>query len=358
MKAPVKATLAESDVFPGAPHPREAQALFGHDVVERSLLEAYRSGRLPQAVILGGREGIGKATLAWRLARFIFAHPDSASAAVREAVDLGVPASHPVFSRVATLAQADLAVLRREWNDKTKKHFTEIRVDDVRKAIGLFQFSAGAGGWRICIVDCAEDMNRSGANALLKMVEEPPPRSLFIVVSHKPAYILPTIRSRSRLFHMQPLAQNEVAQAVTALGGPWGEFGAEIAAAASRAQGSVRQALRLLDSDRLALAERLDKILNNLPRVDWRGVHALADSASKAAAVDEFEALYTGVFDWLDDKVRSQAGDGAARLAPLAQVWEKLSQAVRDTEALNLDKRTLILTMFSDLSAAAQAARL
>jgi DNA polymerase-3 subunit delta' len=357
-RAPQKTIAPESDVFPGAPHPRETIDLFGHDPAEQALLEAYRSGRMPQSIIVGGQEGVGKATLAWRLARFVFAHPDPASPEVQSATSLAVPADHPVSSRIASLAQPDLAVLRRQWNEKTKKHFTEIRVDDIRRSLNMFQFSSGAGGWRICIIDCAEDMNRNGANAILKIIEEPPPRSLFLIVSHKPAQMLPTIRSRSRLIQLKPLTPEDVSRAVTAMGGPWKEFGGEIAFAAGRSNGSVRHALRMLDSERLALAEKLDKILAGLPKVDWVSVHSLADTVSKVAAIDEFETFYTGVFDWLDATVRQRAERGAANLAPLAQVWEKLTFAVRETEALNLDKRALILTMFADLSLATQAARL
>lgn len=355
MRAAQIALTPESDLFEGAPHPRLTPGLFGHDSAEQSLLDAYRSGRMPQAIIIGGQEGVGKATLAWRLARFIAAHPDPASAAVHAAGDLGVPAGHPAARRIAALAQPDVMLARREWNAKTKKHFTEIQVESMRDAIAMFHFTAGGGGWRICIVDCAEDLNKSSANAILKIMEEPPPRSLFIIVAHKPGNILPTLRSRSRLVMLRPLSPDDVARAISALGGPWGEFGGEIAMAAGRSGGSVRQALRLLDSDRLALAERLERMLDRLPDVDWAGVHALAESVSRAAALDEFEALTAGIFDWLGARARNSASAGA-NLAPLAQVWEKLVQAVRDTEALNLDKRALVLTMFIDLSAAAKAA--
>ncbi len=358
MKAAIKPALSESDAFPGAPHPRETTTLVGHENAEALLLDAYRSGRMPQSIILGGEEGIGKATLAWRLARFVFAYPDGASSQVAAAGDLQVPADDPSARRLASLGQPDLALLRREWNEKTKRHFTEIRVEDVRKALSKFELFAADGGWRVCIIDCVDDMNRNSMNAMLKMIEEPPPRSLFLLIAHKPAYVLATIRSRSRLLLLAPLRNDQVARAVSNLGGSWSEFGAEIAMASARSQGSVRQALRLLDSDRLALAQRLDDILAKLPHIDWMAVHALAEVVSKPAATDEFEAFYGGVFDWLSAQVRSNAQASPARLAPLAEVWEKLRDAVRETEALNLDKRALILTMFANLAAAAHAARL
>lgn len=351
--------VPESDCVEDAPHPRHNHLLIGHDSAERQLLEAYRSGRLPQAWIIGGQEGIGKATLAWRFARFLFANPLFDGPGVARAHDLSVAPDHPVAHRIDSMSVGDLALLRREWNEKTKKHFTEIRMDDVRHALELFQHAAGAGGWRICIVDCAEDLNRSGANALLKVMEEPPPRSLFLIVSHRPARILPTIRSRSRMLQLDPLSADQVSQAVMALGDPWSSLGSEIAAAAHRAGGSVKQALRYLDKDRFELAESVESLLSRLPLVDWQGVHRLADRTAGSAAVDDFDAVVGALFDWLDSQVHlgAQAGEGAGRLAPYAEVWEKVADAVREAEALNLDKRPLVLSIFADLAAAVRAAR-
>ena len=130
----------ESDRFLDAPHPRETQTLFGHDRAQAQILNAYRAGRLPQAWILGGREGIGKATLAWHFARFLLANPDPSSQAVQRAVDLSVDPDHPAAKRIASLSHGDLLLTRREWDSKTKKHFTRIRAEDVRRLIDLFEF--------------------------------------------------------------------------------------------------------------------------------------------------------------------------------------------------------------------------
>ena len=351
--------VPESDCVEDAPHPRHNHLLFGHGDAERQLLEAYRSGRLPQAWIIGGQEGVGKATLAWRFARFLFANPLFDSPAVARASDLSVSPDDPVSRRIDAMAIGDLALLRREWNEKTKKHFTEIRMDDVRHALELFHHAAGEGGWRICIVDCAEDLNRSGANALLKVMEEPPPRSLFLIISHRPARILPTIRSRCRMLQLEPLTADEVSQTVRSLGEPWSHMGAEIDAAAQRAGGSVKQALRYLDKDTLELAESVESLLSKLPQVDWHGVHRLGDQIAGSAAVDDFYSVTDALFEWLDAQVHlgAQAGEGADRLAPYAEVWEKVADAVREAEALNLDKRPLVLSIFADLAAAVRAAR-
>jgi DNA polymerase-3 subunit delta' len=346
---------AESDRFGAAPHPRETQALFGHAAAEQDLLGAFRGGRLPQAWIIGGREGIGKATLAWRFARFVLAHGDERSPAVQAAADLGVAPDHPAARRIASLGHSDLILLRREINDKAKSFYTEIRIEEVRHAIDMFHHSAGEGGWRVAIIDCAEDLNRSGANALLKLIEEPPRRSLFLIVAHRPAHVLATIRSRCRMLALQPLATADVERAVRECGEPWTRMpAAQIAAAAERSGGSVRDALRLLDGAGLALTQLTAGLLGRLPAVDWSGVHALSEAVSGRDRFSDYEALIADVLDWLDAEVHARS-QRHARLAPLAEVWEKISAATREAEALNLDKRPLILSMFADLADAVRA---
>ena len=341
----------ESDACDDAPHPRETRALFGHGAAEADLLGALRQGRMPQALLIGGPEGIGKATLAWRLARFVLAFPEAG-----EAASLNVPDSHPAARRIAAQSHADLALLRREWNDKAspKRHFTEIRVDDVRRMQGMFQQAAAAGGWRVCIVDAADDLNRNAANALLKLIEEPPPRSLFLLVAHRPGQVIPTIRSRCRKLMLGAPGEADVVRAVRAMPGAAPE--SEVARAAARAGGSVREALRLLAGGALALDGGIERQLNALPRVDWRAVHALADGLTGREQERAFDTFVRAVFGWLSRSVREGAQAGA-HLAPLAEVYETLHERTREAQALNLDKRALVLSIFADLSQAAAAAR-
>jgi len=179
--------------------PRETAVLYGHKAAEKAVLEAYRSGRLPHALLISGPCGIGKATFAYRIARFMFAHPDPAAAEVQSATSLQVPAEHPVSRRIAAQAQPDLLLLERTINEKTGKLRQDIAVDDVRKTISFFGSTAGSGGWRIAIVDAVDELNEHGANALLKILEEPPRKALLLLVSHSPASVLPTIRQRVSL---------------------------------------------------------------------------------------------------------------------------------------------------------------
>jgi DNA polymerase-3 subunit delta' len=358
MRAPrVVEAAPESDRYGELPHPRETSALFGQEEAERALLEAYASGRLPQAWILGGPEGVGKATLAWRFARFLLAHPDPATAAVAAARTLDVAPSHPAARQIVSLSHSDVFLLRREWNDKVKKHFTEIRVDEVRRAIHIFQQAAAGQGYRVCILDSAEDLNRSAANALLKLIEEPPPRSVFLIIAHRPGRIMPTIRSRCRLLHLQPLSPEALGRALDQFAGASDVEPETRRISIERSAGSVREALKRLGGEAARLQERIEALLARLPDVDWRDVHKLADAVSARESLTEYETVIATVFEWLDDAVVRGAGLGPRRLAPYAEVWEKLGAAVRETEALNLDKRPLILSLFADLANATRASR-
>src|SRR6516165_8520021 len=292
--------------------PRETLVLYGHGDAERAFLDAYRSGRFAHSWLISGPKGIGKATLAYRMARFVLAHPDAQAPAVRAATSLEVDAAHAVARRIAAQGQGDLLVLERTINEKTGKLYQDIRVDDVRRTVGFFGSTAGEGGWRVTIVDSVDELNPSGANALLKILEEPPRRAVLQLVSHSAARVLPTIRSRCRLLALRPLTAEDVARAVAAAvrGRP---DAADIAAASAAADGSVRRALALLDGDALELRNCIMALLEHLPAVDPRALHALGDRlygtdpAPLAAFVDTVNA-------WLSRRLA--AGEGApARLA-------------------------------------------
>ena len=345
----------ESDVLDGALAPRVNKTLFGHLAAEQQFLDAYKVDRLPHAWLIGGRPGIGKATFAWRIARFLTAHPDPRAPAVQRANDLYVDPDAKASHLIDSLSAPDIFLLRREWNFTAKppKHFTEIRVDDARRALHMFHHNAASGGWRVCIVDCADELNKSSANALLKVVEEPPAKALFLILAHQPGRLLPTIRSRCRKLILQPLSPADIAQAIQAQGGDFSKYSsADIDKAAQRADGSVREAIRHLARQGAASARLTEDLLHALPKVDWGGVQKLTDAISRNSAANEFDAFIETVFVWLDGRVKEAAGQGPRRLAPLAEAWEKIGKSVRETEIYNLDKRALILGVFEELGAA------
>src|SRR5579863_7860492 len=259
-----------------APHPRMTNGLAGHALAEAALLAAYRSGRVPHAFLFGGAKGIGKATLAYRLARFVLAHPDPTAAEVQAATSLAVDPSHPVARRIAARTHADLLILERTPNDKGVMR-QQIAVEDVYRTVSFFGSTAGEGGWRIAIVDSVDELNRFGANALLKVLEEPPQRALLLLVSHSAARVPATLRSRCRILTLRPLAQAEVTAAVAAATG-FAADDPDIAAAAAAADGSVARALAFLDQGALALRQQALDLLDRLPALDAKALHALGEA--------------------------------------------------------------------------------
>ena len=350
MKAPLEAA-PEADAYPGAPHPRAAARLVGHGAAETEMLESFRSGRLPHAWLIGGQEGIGKATLAWRFARFVLAHPDPSAPATQAAVDLSVDASHPAAKLLASHAHPDFSTLRRRWEPKGKRFYGEIRVDDVREGLALFRLAPAFNGFRVAIVDAADELNRSGANALLKLIEEPPTRSLILILAHRPGQVLPTIRSRCRRILLDPLSPAQIVEIVGGLGQPWSKAGAaKITESAARAGGSVREALRRLDPETAEVGAAIDAAVAQLPRTDSRVVHRLAEVVAARGADDAYEALLRAMFDALTSRARDDFAP--ARLEAIAGLWDRLRATARESEALNLDRRLTVLSLFQEFAGA------
>src|SRR5882724_2665166 len=334
------------------PHPHETRVLFGHAEAEQTLLSAYRGGRIPHAWLIGGERGIGKATLAFRMARFVLANPDPNAPAVQRAASLDVPADHPVTRRIAGQAHSDLLMLERVVNEKTGKLFTQIRVEDVRRSVGFFGSTAGEGGWRVAVVDSVDELNGPSENALLKILEEPPPRALLLLISNAPGRVLPTIRSRCRTVILRPLDDEDVAKAVAAALGE-AKVTDEIRAAAAAASGSVSRALAFLEGDALELRDRLVGLLARLPEVDPRALHALGDEIAGTDA-ETLSAFMDAVNGWLGERLKSEPQQ-AQRLARIAEVWASVNKAGREAEAYNLDRKPFVFSVFSRLSDAARA---
>jgi DNA polymerase III subunit delta' len=333
------------------PHPRETNVLFGHGDAEAALLNAYRSGRIAHAWLIGGAQGIGKATLAYRMARFVLRHGDPLSPAVQRATSLAIDPSDPVARQVAVGSHGGLLTLERTLNDRGVMR-TVITVDETRETISFFGSTATAEGWRVCVVDTVDELNPNAANALLKILEEPPQQSLFLLISHAPARVLPTIQSRCRKLRLRPLATDDVIGAA-ALASGRGTGDVALAEAAAASEGSVAQALTLLGGDALKLQQRTAAMLAKLPNVDPRELHALGDSLplSDRAALSAF---IDGIDRWLSERLRLDGRSNAnlPRLARLAEVWEKVARAARDTQDYNLERKPLVFSVFSMLAEA------
>jgi len=338
----------QADEESEAPHPRTTAVLFGHGHAEAALLAAYRSGRIPHAFLIAGPKGIGKATLAYRLARFVLAHPDPAAPEVAAATSLAIDPEHPVARHVAAQAQGDLLILERTPNDKGVLR-QQIAVDDIRRTVAFFGSTAGEGGWRVAIVDAVDELNRSGANALLKVLEEPPQRALLLLVSHSAARVPATLRSRCRIVTLRPLSETDVAAAVAVATGASADD-PEIAAAAAAADGSVSRALAFLDGDALELRQRALDLLDKLPAVDASALHALGEAIAGTDPLP-LAAFLDTINTWLSLRLDRDRGE-LGRLARLADASERINAAARDVETYNLERKPLVFSVFGLLAEA------
>jgi DNA polymerase-3 subunit delta' len=342
----------ESDILA----PRANPELVGHEAAEAALLQAHASGRLPQALLIAGPRGIGKATLAYRLARFLLAQSMEEGrgglfGAPPPPTSLALAPEHPVFRRVAASGHADLLTVERAWDPRRKKLRSEIVIDDTRAIAGFLRLTPAEGGWRIVIVDGADEMNRNAANALLKVLEEPPRQSLFLLVSHAPARVLPTIQSRCRKLTLRPLATDHVIRAA-AEAARISPDDASLREAADASEGSVARALSLVGGGALKLHQQTRMLLDSLPQVDPRELHALGDAlgGSDRAALGAF---VDSVDRWIGERLRAgDANTNLPRLARLAEVWEKINNAARETETYNLERKPLVFSVFGLLAEA------
>jgi DNA polymerase III subunit delta' len=338
----------DADVAP--PPPRETLRWFGHEEAERTLLDAYRSGRMPHAWLIGGPPGIGKATLAYLMARFVLAHPDSSAPQLQSASSLALPPDDRAVRLVSAQGHPDLLVLERRPGESGALR-TVIAVEDVRRLVPFLGSTAGEAGWRVVVVDSADELNAAGANALLKLLEEPPRRCLFLIVSHAPGRLLATIRSRCRRLLLRPLAGADIARAVgAALGRDPNDTGVQ--KAASAADGSVAHAIALLGGPLLAVRERVIELLARLPQTDPRAMHALGESLERADRL-VLATFVDVVRDWLSARLAREQGQGG-HLMRLAQAWDDVNRTAREVETFNLERKPLVFRIFGWLAEAAR----
>jgi DNA polymerase-3 subunit delta' len=358
--------IPEPDRIAGAPHPRETAQLFGQAKAEADFLNAFGAGRLHSGWLITGPRGVGKATLAWRIAAFLLA--DQGVGLFGDPT-LAVDPDHPDARLIQAGAHPRLSLIRRPWDDKTKKLRSEITVDAVRNLKSFFHMSAADGGRRVVIVDAADELNRNAANAILKELEEPPAQATILLIAHQPSRLLPTIRSRCRELRCARLNPDDLQKALTQAGHP----SENSESLATLAGGSAGDAIRLLNHDGLPLYAELIKTLGGLPRIDRPSALRLADSCVGRGADVRFGLTLDLIDLFLSRAARAglmgeptaQGAAGEARLlariAPddraarkWAQLQQDLTERSRHGRAVNLDPAALILDMIFKIEETAQ----
>lgn len=339
----------QHDTLDGVPEPSETLRLVGHAQPAAMLVAAYRAGKMPHALILAGPVGIGKATFAFHLAHHLLKHPQFETAP--ETLAVPDPASS-LFRQMATGAHSAVLHLTRPLNEKTKIYRAVVTVDEIRRVNRFLSMTSHDGGYRVVIIDPADDMNTNAANALLKNLEEPPARTLFVLVVHSPGSLLPTIRSRCQLVRLAPLDTDDLMHVLGSVDQAVPSDPAAQAALARRAGGSVRTAIQLTQYGGLEIAETLDELVK-ARTLDSAGAYRIAEAVSGRDRAIAFDIFNRRVLELLSNAATDAGKAGAlGRAKALSDTWHEASNAISETETYNLDKKQHALMMIDRLNAA------
>ena len=350
------------------PEPRVNSYLVGHEAAQQDYLQAWDSGRLAHAWLIAGPRGIGKATLAYRMARFALSQKGKSGEVdmfgAPAPKSLNMSAEDLVFRRVASQGHADFRAIERPWADsKQLKRKTVIGVDEVREIGAFLSMTPSEGGWRAVVIDAADEMNTNAANAVLKVLEEPPKRALLFLVAHNADRLLPTIRSRCRRLDLRPLTEAQVKALMNRYQPDLKPTNTN--ALAVLADGSIGRALELEEEGGVELFQAMMALLGDLPRLNVTRLHKLSDQVLKGDAFRTLSGLLSwwlarviragaaGALDQLREIVPGEAELArrmmlAANPAAWADVWERINTLARRADAVNLDrKRTLMLMLLA-----------
>ena len=346
------------DRIDGVPDPRENLDLIGHEKVLEELAGQFASGRMHHAWLINGPLGIGKATLACRFAGHVFRQRDPANAVAHY---VKPDANDPVERRVANGGHPNLLHLRRGLREDGKNWRSQLTVDVIRQTVSFFGTSAGENTWRVAIVDPADDLNRNAANALLKILEEPPSRTIFLVLAHSPKGLLPTIRSRCQKLVMRPLGERQVLDALASLGLDEGAEAEDLQLVARLSGGSVRRAIVLLREDGARLYKRMVSLIRQ-GSPDWTSIHGIASELAPVNRNDRYRLFLNLAHDLVARRIRGETepdgshipgSQGISDLARWVEVWEKTRRSVELADSYNLDRKQVILNLFEALNEAA-----
>lgn len=284
---------------------RKNTTCFGHDTQERLILELFEKNALPHAMIFSGIQGIGKTTMAFRLTRFLLKHGkknESQNALFGDDIkdvhtSLSISEHDPVFARVASGGHPDLLHIARETNASTGKLDAVLKVETLRKINPFLRRTASEeGGWRVVLVEDADTMNTSSQNAILKILEEPPPKVMIILIAHRIGKLIPTIRSRSRVLPFSPLSTEAIDQLLSKQGLQISKRNLDLLRVLS--DGSFGKALKYAEDGGLEILENILQHLQKWPNHDPVAINNFAASLS-GASQDKSYRLFAELLPWV-----------------------------------------------------------
>lgn len=332
------------DSIPGFAAPSEAESVFGHDRQSHFLANAYRSGKLHHALLFDGAPGIGKASLAFMFARHIIANPDWANAPDR--IDLNP--NSDVAHQIAMGSHAQVLYLTRPVDQKTGKHKTQLTIDETRRISHFLSRTVLGNGYRVVIVDPVNDMNANAANALLKNLEEPTPRTVFILIAHSSGRLLPTIRSRCLQLRFSSLSRVDMLQALDHLGVTQKLGEAQLERLISQSEGSPRIAAMLSEGGGLEIMDAAQKIVFSRT-FNVSGALKIGEALSSR----DGEPLFLLLVDHLLSMTARMAGEAAKsdnnRASALSLLHRVLSAKISEGLRFNLDRRQILAELLQSL---------
>jgi DNA polymerase III subunit delta' len=324
----------------GPPLPIANPDLFDQNKAEAIFLDAYNSGRIPHAWLLSGGAGIGKATLAFRIARFILSSQNSPE----DYSNLAVDTTDAISRRIISGGHADFLCIQRSIDEKTNKKRKEITVNEVRGVTSFLSRTPAEGGWRVIVVDSADEMNSNAANAILKILEEPPKRAIILLVSNNPSKLLPTIRSRCRRLPLNPLRANTIHKTLQQY---YPQITPEdLIQLVDIADGSLGRAIELAQDGGLDIYREVSSILDTLPQLDIPRLHQLGDKLSRVKSDQVFRRTFDIINRWLSIIIKDLALNKKSNLDTWIDMWENTNRLVNHTRGLNLDPKQAILNTF------------
>jgi DNA polymerase III subunit delta' len=357
----------------GLKHPRLMFDSFGHEAVEKHLLELYAAARLPHGLIFAGPEGVGKATFAFRFARFLFKNPPADPNQVSMFGDappapknFNTSPEDPVIRRIGSGAHPDLLTIERAFDPAKNRAKDSVDVTEIRKVPSFLRMTASEGGWRVVIIDDADTMNRNAQNALLKVLEEPPPHTVLILIAHRPGALIPTIRSRAQLINFQPLHNEIISGLLSRQGHSF--TNAELAALSYLAAGSIGKAVQYVEQGGLDTLGRILAALENYPRWNWPELHNLANDLGGYGREQSYHA-FAELLHWTFVQLAVSKARGTAigarvldigalqgflqnsSLEHILKICENLQSHFAKADISNLDKRQAVLSAFSLIAA-------